>query len=252
MKGGDPVKIEKLNENQIRCTLTKEDLESRNINLRELAYGTDKAKALFREMMRFASYKFGFEAEDIPLMIEAVPISQDKIVLIVTKVPYPDELDARFSDFSESDDVYDEDYYDDSEAVMPDGFSSAREILELFDKEVGSDSADTTETVEAAPAAPAETITRIFDFDDLDTVIDLAHVLGGFFRGPSSLYEVDSGEYTLILSSEGCDPEEFNRVLNVISEYGSQRTVYGGTERFITEHCRPVLTAQALTKLNNL
>ena len=240
------MKIEKLNENQIRCTLTREDLESRNINLHELAYGTDKAKALFREMMRFASYKFGFEAEDIPLMIEAVPISQDKIVLIVTKVPYPDELDARFSDFSESDDVYDEDYYDDSEAVMPDSFSSAREILELFDKETPSDSSDSTDdTSDQIP----ESITRIFDFDDLDTIIELAHVLSGYFKGDSRLYRVDSGEYTMIISDDGSDPEAFNRVLNVISEYGDQRLIYGGTEKFITEHCQPILTNRALMQL---
>ena len=38
------MKIEKINDNQIRCTLTKEDLESHQIRISELAYGTDKAK----------------------------------------------------------------------------------------------------------------------------------------------------------------------------------------------------------------
>ena len=37
------MKIERLNENQIRCTLNKEDLVNREIKLSELAYGTDKA-----------------------------------------------------------------------------------------------------------------------------------------------------------------------------------------------------------------
>ncbi len=32
----------------------------------------------------------------IPLMIEAIPISMDSIVLIITKVEDPDELDTRF------------------------------------------------------------------------------------------------------------------------------------------------------------
>ena len=36
------MKIEKLNENQIRCTLSKADLEDHNIRLTELAYGTDR------------------------------------------------------------------------------------------------------------------------------------------------------------------------------------------------------------------
>lgn len=38
------MKIEKINENQIRCTLTREDLETHQVNLKELAYGSEKAK----------------------------------------------------------------------------------------------------------------------------------------------------------------------------------------------------------------
>ena len=53
------MKIEKVNDNQIRCTLTREDLDSRHLKLSELAYGTEKAKSLFREMMEKASYEIG-------------------------------------------------------------------------------------------------------------------------------------------------------------------------------------------------
>ena len=80
------MKIEKVNDHQIRCTLTKEDLADREIKLSELAYGTDKAKDLFRDMMQQASFEFGFEAEDIPLMIEAIPLNADCIVLILSLI----------------------------------------------------------------------------------------------------------------------------------------------------------------------
>lgn len=46
------MKIERVNENQIRCTLTSFDLSVRNVNLRELAYGSEKARNLFREMIQ--------------------------------------------------------------------------------------------------------------------------------------------------------------------------------------------------------
>ena len=98
------MKIEKVSDNQIRCTLTREDLAERQIKLSELAYGTEKAKLLFRDMMQQAAYECGFEAEDIPLMIEAIPLSADTIILIITKVEYPEELDTRFSQFSQSND----------------------------------------------------------------------------------------------------------------------------------------------------
>ena len=92
------MKIEKLNENQIRCTLTHADLAARHLKLSELAYGTEKAKSLFRDMMQQASFDFGFEAENIPLMIEAIPSSSDSIVLIITKVGIPKNLTLVFPD----------------------------------------------------------------------------------------------------------------------------------------------------------
>ena len=46
------MKIERISDNQIRCTLTSLDLSSRGINLAELAYGSEKARNLFREMIQ--------------------------------------------------------------------------------------------------------------------------------------------------------------------------------------------------------
>ena len=80
------MKIERINENQIRCTLTSSDLSARNLNLGELAYGTEKAKKLFHEMIQKASNEVGFEADDIPLMVEAIPLSSESIMLIITKI----------------------------------------------------------------------------------------------------------------------------------------------------------------------
>ena len=108
------MKLEKLSDTQIRCTLSKEDLSQRQLHLSELAYGSEKAKELFRDMMQQASIELGFEADNIPLMIEAIPISNDCLVLVVTKVEDPDELDTRFSRFSKInvDDSFDEDFSD--------------------------------------------------------------------------------------------------------------------------------------------
>ena len=108
------MKLEKLSDTQIRCTLSKEDLSQRQLHLSELAYGSEKAKELFRDMMQQASIELGFEADNIPLMIEAIPISNDCLVLVVTKVEDPDELDTRFSRFSKInvDDSFDQDFSD--------------------------------------------------------------------------------------------------------------------------------------------
>ena len=45
-------------------------------------------------MMEQAQLEFGFEADNIPLMIEAIPVTTDSIILIITKVEDPEELDT--------------------------------------------------------------------------------------------------------------------------------------------------------------
>ena len=125
------MKIEKVNDHQIRCTLTKADLADRELKISELAYGTEKAKSLFRDMMQQASAKFGFEADDIPLMIEAIPLNSDCIVLIITKVEDPEELDTRFSKFAPS--VHEDSELSD-DSFIEDLSHTGEEVLDLFKK----------------------------------------------------------------------------------------------------------------------
>ena len=57
------MKIERISDNQIRCTLNKEDLEGKETLLSELAFGSEKAKGLFRELMNKAATELGKTAE---------------------------------------------------------------------------------------------------------------------------------------------------------------------------------------------
>lgn len=146
------MKLEKLSDTQIRCTLSKEDLSQRQLHLSELAYGSEKAKELFRDMMQQASIELGFEADNIPLMIEAIPISNDCLVLVVTKVENPDELDTRFSRFSKinMDDSFDEDFSDIDDTDF--------EEMDFLDDEDNIDMDD-----EPLPFSPSS------DFDNADS-----------------------------------------------------------------------------------
>ena len=125
------MRIEKISDKQIRCTLTQADLQNHHINIGELAYGSEKARSLFQEMLSQASREFNFHAENMPLMIEAVPMSGDNLVLVITKVEDPDEIDTRFSKFSPA--IDDDDFsgdFADIEAAF--GDTKADEIIEEF------------------------------------------------------------------------------------------------------------------------
>ena len=96
------MKIERVNENQIRCTLTSFDLKRPQPEPAGAGIRYGKGPNLFREMIQKASNEVGFEAEDIPLMVEAIPLSNESVMLIITKIEDPEELDTRFSKFSPS------------------------------------------------------------------------------------------------------------------------------------------------------
>ena len=124
------MKIERTSENQIRCTLNKHDLMERQLKISELAYGSDKAKELFRDIMEQANIDLGFDADDIPLMIEAIPTSRDSIILLINKVDNPDELDERFSMFGPSDDADS----DDNDLLEEDAPENSEDFINCFEQ----------------------------------------------------------------------------------------------------------------------
>ena len=252
------MKIERLNENQIRCTLTREDLADRKLKLSELAYGTEKAKSLFREMMQQAAYECGFEANDIPLMIEAIPMSADSIILIITKVEDPEELDTRFAKFSQGNEP--DDNNDLLGALSSMKTEGADDILNLFQKirdahKVLSAKTDNNDHEKKGESEADENLyvelKKIYGFRRLDDVIHAAHILQGSYSGVNSLYkDVSDGSYQLILSKSSHTPEEFNRICNMISEYGSSLKYSAGIEAYLTEHGEVIVPENALQKLS--
>lgn len=242
------MKIEKINDNQIRCTLTRTDLAERQLQLSELAYGTEKAKSLFHDMMQQAAYEFGFEAEDIPLMIEAIPASADSIVLIITKVEDPDELDTRFSKFapSPSDDSGHKKY----EAL--DKLEGAETLLNLLGK--------VKEKMEAVKEAAAEkqsekeesTVSlRLFSFATMEHVLKAAQLLSSMYHGSNTLYK-DTAEniYILAIMQSDHSINDFNRICNMLTEFGTLEKSSGAALAFLEEHCEMLVSNDAIQQLS--
>ena len=245
------MKLEKINDNQIRCTLTKADLADRQIKLSELAYGSEKAKSLFRDMMLQANAEFGFEANDIPLMIEAIPMPNDCIVLIITKVSDPEELDTRFSKFSPSNvDVLDVSTQS-KKTVSAEG---ADEVLDIFKRMMEQHIKGLEKQQEEKPAKIADEIdlTRLYCFGNLESIIEAAHVLKNYYHGENRLYKNNSRKlYYLVLSKSSHTPEEFNKICNILTEYGSNEPYKKSTESYMAEHYDLVIKKEALQKLAN-
>lgn len=242
------MKIEKINDNQIRCTLTQADLADRELKLSELAYGTEKAKSLFHDMMQQAAAEFGFEAEDIPLMIEAIPTSSDSIVLIITKVEDPEELDTRFSKFAPSPADLDS-----RKRNVLDKLEGAEDILDLINKVKEAVSEPPAKIAEAKKEEIKEAknpAIRLFSFSNMDSVIHAAHLLKAMYFGSNTLYkDISNNVFILALTQSEHTTNEYNKICNMLSEYGSLERASGATLAYLEEHCEVFIANNAVQQL---
>jgi len=230
------MKLERINENQIRCTLNLSDLQARHVSPLELAYGTDKARKLFDEMMEHALKELGFEANGIPLMVEATPVTGNDLVLVITRIDDPEELDTRFSKFAPSIMAG-----EGSERGMtaPAARMSAEDVLKALSRiHSGEDS-----------APEAEEQVRTFAFRSEADLTAAAKILASVYRGENSLYRKPGGTYYLIAREGTHTPEEFNRFCNILTEYGQMLRDGFSSEAYYAEHYETVYKKQALKRL---
>lgn len=267
------MKFERINENQIRCTLNKADLADRDLLINELAYGTDKAKALFREMMQQASYEVGFEAENIPLMIEAIPVSPDCLVLIITKVEDPEELDTRFSKFTKPISIDLEDEPEDEPDLPDEDDDDVTTVYDRLEQErtpfPGGSIADTldfltpiTNALKQAKEAAQEkkektqeenAPQKVFVFHDMKTILQIAPKLNAVYKEKNSLYRNSvTNEYFLFLTKGDLSTEGFTQICNTLSEYGTKVPYTYATKAFYKEHFDTLISDKAIKVLAGL
>ncbi len=242
-----PMKIERINDKQIRCLLSEEDLSQRHIKLSELAYGNDRTRQLFEEIISVATKEFDFCTEELPLMIEAVPLSSNNLLMLVSKVDNPEELDVQFSQFSP--DPNGEEGHSLAD-ILPSILKSASEAIEAW--------GDLTEGRISEKDLPLEAaqhidISKLYVFCALDHVIATSHLLADSYHARNTLFKAPvPGHYYLVVTKGSHTPEEFNKVCNLLSEYAQQVDFSVGQYQYLSEHMTVIEAEDAIGKLAQL
>jgi adapter protein MecA 1/2 len=230
------MRIEKINNNQIKCVLDKEELLSRHINVSELAYGSDKAQELFKDMMQKASYEFGFESGAAPLMIEAVPLSSEGIMLIITKVDNPDELDEKYNGLS-----------------IPSAKTFKKKEEEIthdshLDEVLSEDHIE-------EPVVDEERISAFFvyGFNGIDDISHAVKTIHDYPFNKSRVYKTDSSnKYLLSIEAEAIVKADCKVVRGLLSEYGEAVHCRKNKLNYFDEHYEVVVKEDAIDKLCRL
>ncbi len=252
------MKIEKINDSQIRCILTKNELEMRDLKLSEIAYGSAKVKKLFRDMMQLAYVQCGFEAENIPLAIEVVPF-RDYASITITKVEDPEELDTRYSRFAPG--------VDSQGGFLSELDKLFRSITSAAPMQGNNDDLPFDESTDALPfAAPRtdtpeqvtfkEAVNRYFYFDTWEELFDLAHSTKDVTAFGSTLYRSangsQDGEYLLEIIKGDLSDDDFADICSFVSEFGSMASTVETFPYYLTEHYEVILKGDALARLKEI
>ena len=315
------MKIEKINDRQIRCVLTKEDLETRKIRLSELVCGGEKARGLLRDMVIRAARELNFSFNNNPLMIEAVPSGKDQLVLIITRVDDPKELDSRFKQFSGLGEKAKKDpgkkESDQGASLSLSGADDILNLLRKFTKRLeegrsvlAKEKADASGQGEGRMAVPGQgdgrmivpgqgddrtgsfgqgevrvdapgrgdgkaagadlasdrlqkspealeedlfRYTRFYLFRSLENVLSASKRVPETYSGENTLYKnPDDGAFYLLIRKMNTDPEQFNRICNVLSEYSMPMDYSSGMDEFFREHMKVIVADNAMQSLRGV
>ena len=230
------MKIEKINDKQIRCTISRADLEDRHIKFSELAFGAGKTKELFQDMMRQANEDFGFEVNDKPLMVEAIPVSPENIVLLITKVEDGDDRGSSLAKLFSSN--KEEDAFDPFDDINPEELDN---IVSSVKDEVSDNSGD------------SDLLYNISIYDNLSDVITVTKLIMPYFKGDSSVYKSPyNNKYYLSICLESTEPSVLNKILGFITEHGQIESATYAKDLFYLEHFEEILDEKAVEKLSAL
>jgi len=207
------MRIEKINENQIKLILTQADLTERNIKLEDLSSPSEKTQGLFREIMEHAFTECNFKSENTPLMVEAVPVGMDDLMIIVTKIEGKEDDTNSFKLVSQSKEMR----------------RFKKKPLIAFDTDK-----DTNSNV------------LIYSFNALDDVIDLSVRLSDDYDGPSALYKNESRYFLILQDDVSFDDIKTESLELVLGEYGEKHISSPLSKYYLIEHGEPILKNKAI------
>ncbi len=209
------MKVEKINENKLRIILTLEELENRQISIKDIEKDPSIAKNLFIDLIEESNLGEDFMVGDFQLLIEASSDNSNIFVVTITKVDSIPELKKyALMDNSEN---------------RKRRKSNATTNLSFF--------------VDG----------NIFTFNTLDELLDLCDISKKekLFCGKNSLYKYKN-KYFLIFSKTAIKNKRFIKTFVFLTEYCSEYYLYDIFETSVKEKGNLMIENNAMQTLKKI
>lgn len=206
------MKIEKINDNKIKVTISLSDLQERNIDFDALNYNSPATQELFWDMMEQAEIQFGFNTSESQLAIEASPDDGDGFVIFITKL----DNDGDFESIQK---------------YIKNKFKKSDLRLKKKSHKVCSS-------------------IIIYSFEKLDHLISLCNRIKSIYTGESTLYKLKDTYYMMLTKSTYLmeNVRYFEALLN---EYGKKVGNTHYYEGYLEEYASKITEGNAVELINS-
>lgn len=211
------MKVEKINDNKIRITLTFEELEKRKISLSDIEKDSSFAKELFINLIEESNLDTDFIIDDSHLFIEACSDNNNLFIVTITKIDNIPEL-KNYSILEEK--------------------SKSRNSIKGTSK---------------SKQYKYSVNSYIYSFKKIDDILELCQKSKeeNLFFGKNSLYKYED-TYFVIFSKPTIKNRKFLKTFVFLSEYCLEYYSYDLFEISITEKAKLILKNTALQKLTEI
>lgn len=210
--------IERINDNKIKIILTLDELEKRDISLKDIEKDGDLAKELFMDLIEESNLDEDFVLEGSQLLIEATSDNNNLFTVTITKIENIPEL-SHYATLSKK---------------RKENSKKANTIKEpnIHDYKVSS---------------------YIYSFDSIDTILSLCNRAKNekLFFGKNSLYLYED-TYFLIFSTSSIKNKRFKKTFVFLSEYCKKYSSYDMLSTSIKEKAKIIIENNALQKLSKI
>lgn len=207
------MKVEKINSNKVKITLTFEELEKRDINIKDIEKNSEIAKNLFVDLIEESSIEEDFEFEDSQLLIEASSDNDNLFVVTITKIDNMPDL-KKYS---------------------------------LLEKKVKSSKKTNSRIINY------KVDSFIYSFKTIDNILALCEKAKkeNLFFGKNSLYKYND-IYFIIFANSSIKNKKFLKTFVFLSEYCENYYSYNMFSSAIKEKSKLIVANNALQTLSKI
>jgi len=205
------MKIEKINENKFKVTLSQDDLMERNIDISSLNYSSPATQELIRDMIEQAEIEHGFNYSDSQLCIEAMTDSIEGFVVMITKL----EEEGNFESIQK--------YIN---RIRKNDLRVKRKNKKICSS------------------------VMIYSFNNFEDLCMLSKKLTPMYSGDSTLYKVDNFYY-LVFTRYGFGQLETQSLELILSEFGRKISNVSFYEGYLDEYGTKIVDYNALETIKS-